>query len=175
MAAGDQRALEQFYQRTVRRTYAVAIRILRQAEAAEEAVEDTYWQAWREANRYDAARGRPLTWLLTMCRTRALDALRRREPAEPREDIEALLASEEGSQDDPMNLLDSLQRGSEVRSALETLKPQARQLVALAFFRGMTQQEIAETCGMPLGTVKATLFRAYQQLRDSLVARGYGA
>jgi len=175
MAAGDQRALERFYECTVRRAYAVAVRILRQAEAAEEAVEDAYWQAWREAGRYDAARGRPLTWLLTMCRSRALDALRRREPAEPREDIESLSGDPADPHDDPAYLLDSLQRGSAVRAAVEALKPQARQLVALAFFRGMTQQEIAVACGLPLGTVKATLFRAYQQLKDSLVSRGFGA
>jgi len=172
MAIGDQRALELFYESTVRRAYTVAVRILRQAETAEEAVEDTYWQAWREANRYEAARGRPLTWLLTMCRTRALDALRRREPTEPREDIEALRSSDADAHDDPAYLYHSWQRGSEVRAAMETLKPQARQLVALAFFRGMTQQEIADTCGMPLGTVKATLFRTYQQLKTCLVARG---
>ena len=172
MAAGDQRALELFYESTVRRAYTVAVRILRRAEMAEEAVEDTYWQAWREADRYEAARGRPLTWLLTMCRTRALDALRRREPAEPREDIEALRASDADAHDDPAYLYHSLQRGSEVRAAMETLKPLARQLVALAFFRGMTQQEIADACGMPLGTVKATLFRTYQQMKTHLVARG---
>ena len=172
MAAGDQRALEQFYEHTVRRAYAVAVRILRQRETAEEAVEDAYWQAWREAHRYDAARGRPLTWLLTMCRTRALDALRRREPAEPREDIEALRVGEPAADEDPADQFECLRRGSEVRAALETLKPQARQLIALAFFRGMTQQEIADTCNMPLGTVKATLFRAYQQLKACLVARG---
>jgi RNA polymerase sigma-70 factor (ECF subfamily) len=175
MAAGDQRALEEFYECTVRRAYAVAVRILRQVEAAEEAVEDAYWQAWREADRYDAARGRPLTWLLTICRSRALDALRRLEPAEPREDIESLHASAADPHDDPADLFDNLQRGSAVRAAVETLKPQARQLVALAFFRGMTQQEIADACGLPLGTVKATLFRAYQQLKDCLVSRGFGA
>ena len=107
--------------------------------------------------------------------TRALDALRRREPAEPREDIESLHANEADPHYDPADLLNHLQRGSAVRAAVETLKPQARQLVALAFFRGMTQQEIADTCGLPLGTVKATLFRAYQQLRDCLVSRGFGA
>ena len=170
MAAGDQATLEQFYERTVRRAYAVAIRILRQPEAAEEAVEDAYWQAWREARRYDASRGRPLTWLLTMSRTRALDALRRREPAELHADIEALRANEASWHEDPADQFDCLRRGSAVRAALETLKPQARQLIALAFFRGMTQQEIADACGMPLGTVKATLFRAYQQLKACLAA-----
>ena len=175
MAAGDQPALEEFYACTVRRAYAVAVRILRQAEAAEEAVEDAYWQAWREADRYDANRGRPLTWLLTMCRTRALDALRRREPAEPRDDIESLRETTADPNEDPAELFDSLQRGGAVRAAVETLKPQARQLVALAFFRGMTQQEIADACGLPLGTVKATLFRAYQQLKNCLVSRGFGA
>ena len=69
-------------------------------------------------------------------------------------------------------IAEAVERESAVRAALESLKPQARQLVSLAFFRGLTQQEIAETCGLPLGTVKATLFRAYQQMRACLAASG---
>ncbi len=172
MAAQEQRALERLYDLTVRRAYTVAVRIVRSPQLAEEVVEDAYWQAWREAHRYDAARGRVLTWLLTICRTRALDALRRRDPAEAHEDIDRLRADEAGDSCEPSALIEAVERSSAVRAALESLKPQARQLVSLAFFRGLTQQEIAEASGLPLGTVKATLFRAYQQMRAGLAGSG---
>jgi RNA polymerase sigma factor (sigma-70 family) len=172
MAAQEQRALERLYDLTVRRAYTVALRIVRSPQLAEEVVEDAYWQAWREAQRYDAARGRVLTWLLTICRTRALDALRRRDPAEAHEDVDRFRANEEGDSCEPSAMIEAVERSSAVRAALESLKPQARQLVSLAFFRGLTQQEIAEASGLPLGTVKATLFRAYQQMRACLAGSG---
>jgi RNA polymerase sigma-70 factor (ECF subfamily) len=172
MARHEQQALERLYDLTVRRVYTIAVRIVRSPQLAEEVVEDAYWQAWREAHRYDATRGRVLTWLLTICRTRALDALRRREPAESYADIERFRDGEAAELAEPSAIIEAVERESAVRAALESLKPQARQLVSLAFFRGLTQQEIAETCGLPLGTVKATLFRAYQQMRACLAASG---
>jgi RNA polymerase sigma-70 factor (ECF subfamily) len=168
MALQDQRALEGLYDLTFGKVYAVALRIMRNAEAAEEVAEDTYWQAWREASRYDPARGCVLSWLLTICRSRALDALRRREPAETASDLDSLESGAAAENADPSDLLDALERSSAVHAAVATLKPQARQLVAFAFFRGLTHQEIADACGMPLGTVKVTLFRACQQLKDYL-------
>lgn len=171
-ARRDERALERLYDLTFGRVYAVALRILRNAETAEEVVEDTYWQAWREASRYDPARGRALTWLLTICRSRALDALRRREPAEVTGDIESLQSDVAAEKTDPYELLDAFQRSSAIHAAIGKLKPQVRQLVALAFFRGLTHQEIADACDMPLGTVKTTLFRACRQLQDCLSAQG---
>jgi RNA polymerase sigma factor (sigma-70 family) len=172
MAQQDERALARLYDLTFGKVYAVALRILRNAESAEEVVEDTYWQTWREASRYDPARGRALTWLLTICRSRALDALRRREPAEVTGDFEALQSDMAAEKSDPYDLLDAFQRSSAIHAAIRTLKPQVRQLVALAFFRGLTHQEIADACEMPLGTVKTTLFRACQQLKDCLSGQG---
>ena len=171
-ALQDERALERLYDLTFGKVYAVALRILRNAEAAEEVVEDTYWQAWREASRYDPARGRALAWLLTICRSRALDALRRREPAELTGDFESLQSDVAAEKADPYDLLDAIQRSSAIHAAIGTLKPEVRQLVALAFFRGLTHQEIADACNMPLGTVKVTLFRACRQLKDCLSGQG---
>ncbi len=172
MVLQDERALERLYDLTFGKVYAVALRSLRNAEAAEEVVEDTYWQAWREASRYDPARGRALTWLLMICRSRALDALRRRGPAEVRGDFESLQSDLAAEKTDPYDLLDAIQRSSAIHAAVGTLKPQVRQLVALAFFRGLTHREIADACNMPLGTVKVTLFRAFQQLKDCLSGQG---
>lgn len=172
IALQDERALERLYDLTAGKVYAVALRILRNAETAEEVVEDTYWQAWREASRYDPTRGRALTWLLTICRSRALDALRRREPAEATGDFESLQSDVAAEKSDPYDLLDAIQRSSAIHAAIKMLKPQVRQLVAMAFFRGLTHQEIADACDMPLGTVKITLFRACEQLKDCLSGQG---
>jgi len=173
MAEGDEQALARFYDLTHGKAYAVALRIMRNAESAEDVLEDAYWQAWRDASRYDATRGRAAAWLLTICRSRALDALRRREPAESVEDIDSVRADHPADDGDPCGLLDSMQRDSALRAAIEQLKPQARQLIAFAFFRGLSHQEIADTCGLPLGTVKTTLFRAYRQLKDCLSGQGW--
>ncbi|HUN90710.1 MAG TPA: sigma-70 family RNA polymerase sigma factor [Burkholderiaceae bacterium] len=173
MAGGDEKALACFYDLTHGKAYAVAMRILRHTETAEDALEDAYWQAWREAPRYDPARGRALAWLLTICRSRALDTLRRRDPAESVADVETLADELADANADPCGLLSALQRDGAIARAIEGLKPQARQLVAFAFFRGMTHEEIAETCKLPLGTVKTTLTRAYQQLKRSLAGHGW--
>ena len=77
MADKDQAALGELYDLTVRRLHAFALRIVRDTGLAEEVTEDALFQAWREANRFDAGRGKVITWLLTICRSRALDALRR--------------------------------------------------------------------------------------------------
>jgi RNA polymerase sigma factor (sigma-70 family) len=171
-ARKDERALERLYDLTFGKAYALALRIVRNAESAEEVVEDTYWQAWREASRFDPSRGRALTWLLTICRSRALDALRRRDPAEVTADPESLQPEALAENADPPDLLDAIERSSAIHDAVAKLKPQARQLVALAFFRGLTHQEIADACNMPLGTVKVTLFRACQELKNCLSGQG---
>lgn len=168
MALRDEAALARFYDATSRRAYGLALRITRRAEAAEEVLEDAYLQVWREAARFDPRRGRPLTWLLTICRSRALDALRRQDPAELHPDPDELRREIRANGADPLDLLLALEAGSAVRAALLRLEPATRQLVALAFFRGLTHQEIAEACRMPLGTVKATLSRAYRKMRPHL-------
>jgi DNA-directed RNA polymerase specialized sigma24 family protein len=80
---GDRKAQEQLCDLTIGTTYALALRVVGERGNAEEVVEDAQWQVCREADRYDAAPGRPLAWLLTICRSRPLGALRRRDPAQP--------------------------------------------------------------------------------------------
>ena len=170
----DEAAFGHLYNATVNRAWSVAMRITRQAEAAEEVVEDCYWQIWREAERFDAARGRVLTWVLTICRSRALDYLRRKDIAEPMADIETLRSSELAEERDPLDILGATERASAVHRALEQLKPRERQLISLAFFRGLTHQEIADACAMPIGTVKTTMHKAFKQLQVLLGGEGWG-
>lgn len=170
IARGDQRAFEKFYDATLARVFAVARRICTDHALAEEVTEDVYVQVWRDAGRFDATRGAALAWLLMMTRSRALDALRREDPAVSVEDPESLIddAGASAVDADPMNLLDALRRDSEVRSALATLPARDRQMVALAFLRGLTHAEIAAAMQLPLGTVKTTIRRALGVLRAQL-------
>lgn len=168
MADGAESALERFYELTVHRAYALVLRIVRDPHAAEDVVEEAFFQAWRDAARYDPGRGAPLAWLFTICRSRALDHLRRQEAHESYEDPAELEAQIGADDQEPSSLLETMQRSGSVHAALLDLSPQARQLVALAFFRGLSHAEIASACRMPLGTVKTTINRACDRMRDYL-------
>ncbi len=165
IARGDEAALSAFYDATLGKCYALAIRITRIREAAEEVVSDTFTQVWREADRYDPARGRPLAWLLNICHSRAIDHLRRRDPAEAHPDPAMLISEESTTSEDPLALALTLETNSMLREAIAHLPRVSQQLLALAFFRGMSHQEIAAHTGMPLGTVKTHLRRAQDCLR----------
>ncbi len=168
MQKRDQAALSQFYDLTVSRVYAVAYRIVRVAEMAEEVVSDVYMQAWRDAHRYDASRGRVLGWLLIMARTRALDALRRDEEAFAHPDPYTLVDEPVADHAGPIDLIAATQSGTALHAALCKLPTIPRQLLALAFFKGLTHSEIVEATGMPLGTVKTHIRRALATLKDAL-------
>jgi RNA polymerase sigma-70 factor, ECF subfamily len=167
MRRGDRRALETLYEATVGKLYALASAILRQVEDAEEVVGETYAQAWETADRFDPARASVTGWLLMICRSRALDLLRKRRTRGENHDLAGLERVEEDVRS-PDELLSLMQQNSRVHAALSSLTPERRQLVSLAFLRDLTHQEIAEATGMPLGTVKSHLRRALGQLREQL-------
>jgi RNA polymerase sigma-70 factor (ECF subfamily) len=164
----DERALLALYEATLSRVYGLVLRLVRRSQLAEEVAEDVYYQVWRQAPRFDPQRGRPLTWLLGMARSRAIDAIRReaRFQHEALDDEAAPVsapATESGDE-----LLAVAQGHAELHRALLLLKPQPRQLVALAFFNGLSHEEIASQTSLPLGTVKSQIRRALITLRDTL-------
>lgn len=167
MSRGDERALEQLYDATVGKLYALASSILRRVEDAEEVVCATYTHAWANSSSYNLSRGSVLGWLLMLCRSRALDRLRQLRLAGVAVDV-AVLGDMQAENAQPDDLLSFMQQNSRVRAALAGLAPDRRQLVSLAFFTGMSHQEIAAATGIPLGTVKSHLRRALVQLRDEL-------
>lgn len=166
----DERALAQLYDEISSRVYGLALRICRRAAMAEEVVEDAFWQAWRQAPRFDPGRGEVMTWLLAIARSRAIDALRRDERFRHEElsddDAETTAEPEPAA----LDLLDAMRGERRVHEALATLDARSRQLVALAFFRGLTHEEIATQANLPLGTVKSLIRRALLQLRQTLAA-----
>ena len=167
MSKGNEQALEQLYDATVSKLYALARAILRNVEDAEEVVCATYAYAWANAAEYDDHRGNALGWLLMLCRSRALDVLRQRRANV----ISSELAPIEGvAAEDPQpdDLFASLQQLSRVRAALAELTPERRRLISLAFLQDLSHQQIAQATGLALGTVKSHLRRALAQLRDHL-------
>lgn len=168
MARDDQAGLGALYDATVARVYGLALRILRNADSAEDVVAEVYHQAWRDARRFDPERGAVLTWLLTICRSRAIDSLRRRDPAESHADPDTLRGTEPTDGADPLSLLSAFETRTALHAALEALTPVQRQMIALAFFRGLSHQEVAEHCGLPLGTVKTHLRKALERLKLAL-------
>ncbi len=164
----DERAFAALYDATAARVQGFVRRIVRNPALAEEVVEDTYWQVWRQAPRYESGRGRLLTWLLAIARSRAIDALRRDERHEHDEwagDDGQVAVVDDSAADE---LIDASRGVQRVHDALGRLDPRSRQLVALAFLRGLTHEEIAAQTDLPLGTVKSLIRRALLKLRELL-------
>jgi len=172
MAAGDEHALGLLYDRFEDVVRATALRIVRDPAEAEDVVEDAFWQAWRQADRFEAARGGALPWLLTIARSRALDRLRtinrsredtRLDDLEQAGEAAALQAAGDPHMDAELG-----ERSRLVREALRALPDEQRESLELAYFEGLSQTEIAERTRQPLGTVKTRMRLALQKLRERL-------
>ena len=163
----DEAALSKLYDATAAKVYGLARTILNNAADADEVLGDTYLQAWQSAARFDPARGSVLAWLMMICRSRALDLLRQRRSRAQAESTITCLALED-AQPAPEELLRQVQAGTLIHRALGALTPLRRQLLTLAFFRGLSHQEIAVAARLPVGTVKSHLRRSLQNLRGAL-------
>ena len=158
LTAGDQRALGEFYDLYAGLVNGLAIRILRDRTEAEDVVQEVFVQVWRQAARFDPTRGSPEAWICTMARTRALDRLRRR--TSRREEPEEAAP---GSTETPKT-----EEALAVRKAMDALSADQRKALELAYYEGLTQSEIAERLGEPLGTIKTRIRTAMIRLRDVL-------
>ena len=177
MSAGETRALAQFYERWSRSVHALVVRLVRDPDDADDVVEDTFYQAWRQASRYEPSRGAVSTWIVTIARSRALDRLRsrrrlREEPLTPVSVIDELADS---AYPDPAAGAEEAERRERVAEALRELPAEQREVLELAYFGGLSQTEIAERTGQPLGTVKTRTRLAGQKLRERLAALRGGA
>jgi RNA polymerase sigma-70 factor (ECF subfamily) len=167
-AEGDQRALAALYDETSALVYGFALHILRDQHAAEDVTIDVYTQVYRQVSSYDASRGTPSAWLLTLTRSRAIDRLRqeahrrgREEPLEATTCMPSLTAG-------PEECSSTMERRRLVQRALALLAPEQRQVIELAYYAGLSQSEIAVRLGQPLGTVKTRIRTGMTLFRDSL-------
>lgn len=168
VAGGDQEALGRLYDATSSSVHGLARRILRDAPAAEEVTVEVYTQAFQQAWRYDAERGTPLAWLLTIARSRALSRLRRDALRAARElpiDAGPDLAAP-GAGPDEHSAASEARRA--VLQALGALSADQRRAIEMAYYLGLSHREIAERLGQPLGTVKTHIRRGMLLLRDHL-------
>jgi RNA polymerase sigma-70 factor (ECF subfamily) len=184
MARGDEQALSALYDRWVDTVHTLAFHLLGDADEAEDVVEETFWQAWRQASRYEGSRGQVSTWLSTIARSRALDRLRsrRRRAEEPLDQPPTKFAPQRGFASDTAAApgdahvaAEHWERSRDVVAALKVLPADQREVIELAYFGGLSHSEIAEKTSLPLGTVKTRVRLALEKLREPLELHRGGA
>jgi RNA polymerase sigma-70 factor (ECF subfamily) len=169
VASSDEQALAELYDRFGRVAYGLALRILRDEALAQDAVQEAFLGVWRSADRYLPERAKASTWILTLVHRRAVDLVRRedRRRGEPLDDAPepVALSTVEGE------ATLGFQRRV-VQEALKGLPADQREALELAYYGGLTQSELAERLGQPLGTIKSRMFMGLARLRDLLAQAG---
>lgn len=167
IADGELDALDELYERYKTMAYSIAYRITTDATLAEDVVQDAFLGAWRNAARYVEGRGSVKTWLLAIVHHRAIDAIRRRRPASELPDADAVPPQALRMPDVWGEVAANLDAEA-VRAALTVLSDVQREAIELAYFRGLTQVEIAEQTNTPLGTVKSRMRLGLLAMREVL-------
>ena len=161
LLAGDDDAIRTLYGRFGRPVFSLGMRLLGSKEAAEELTQDVFVMAWRKAARFDPARGRLSTWLMTIAHNLAVDRLRRETGARR----PTLVLVDEVPDGPGVSEEEAIEERDAALRALATLTEAERRLLSRAYFRGMTAREISEADGVPLGTVKTRLRTAMIKVR----------
>lgn len=175
VAAGDSQALEGLYDRYAAVVYRLALRMIKSPELAEEVVQEVFWRVWRRSASFERERGRVAQWLFGIAHNLCIDELRRMR-ARPRpvyEDVENPLFQQLADERvDVPGTVWAAERRRFIEDALHHLPKAQRQAIELAFFAGMSHQEIATSLDRPLGTVKTRVRLGLQKLNTLLAARG---
>jgi RNA polymerase sigma-70 factor (ECF subfamily) len=174
IAGGQLNALEELYDRYRTMAYSIAFRITNDSALAEEVVQDAFVGAWRDAARYVEGRTTVKTWLLAIVHHRAIDAVRRRRPSAQLPDREAAPPPSLTLPDVWPEVAGRMLR-LEILAALRTLSDVQREAIELAYFGGLTQQEIAKKTGTPVGTVKSRIRLGLVAMRRALLGAGADA
>ena len=168
VGAGDAEALARLYDRFSGMLLGLAQRILGDASEAEEVLQEAFLQVWKQAARYDPRRSSVSTWLVLITRSRAIDRLRSRKVKD--RTLQTVQQERRGSHTSPEGVGDVFrqERARRLQQEMARLPPEQREVLDLAFFHGMTQSEIAQRTGTPLGTVKTRSLLAMRKLRKAL-------
>lgn len=174
LGQGEIQALERLYDRYSALVFSVSLRVLHDAQLAEDVVQEVFLRLWRQPASFDPGRGRFISWLMSVTRNRALDELRRvsrRNRSEDQEEDESNPLDGVASadrMDDPALGAELREQREAVRAAMTRLPPEQRRAIELAYFSGLTQAEISDVTGDPLGTVKTRIRLGMRKLRDAL-------
>lgn len=168
IAAGDEKAFDEFYQRYYHLIFSVVSKVLLSREDCQEVCNDILNTVWKKASIYHPSRGTLVTWVCTTARNRSIDRIRscQRRSALRERYQEALETSVPNSVEEPSRQLDRDDIKKFVHSAIVTLSPDQREVIELSYYKGLTQKEIAAKIDCPLGTVKARMRRGKQNLKN---------
>jgi RNA polymerase sigma-70 factor (ECF subfamily) len=169
VASSDDQALAELYDRFGGVAYGLALRVLRDESLAQDAVQEAFLAVWRTADRFLAERAKASTWILTLVHRRAVDLVRRQERrrGEPLEAVPEPVASEQVEEQATIRFQRQV-----VQEALRRLPPEQREALELGYYAGLTQSELAERLGQPLGTIKSRMFTGLTRLKDLLAQAG---
>ena len=167
----DRNALATLYERFGRRVFSLAVRILSDSVSAEEVTQDVFMSVWRRGATYVSKKGKFTTWLFSIAHNRTIDELRkrRRDLSRTNDDIDDHLNLKSGDVS-PADATVAQSEYAKIRAAMEDLPEEQKNVVELSYFKGLTQTEIAEKTGQPLGTVKTRMRLALKKLRKALSA-----
>ncbi|TMU84975.1 sigma-70 family RNA polymerase sigma factor [Bacillus sp. BHET2] len=166
----DSTALRQLYQQYEKLIYSFSYKMTGDREIAEEVIQEVFMKLWKNHSPYDRSKGKFSSWLLTMTRNTCLDAIRKRKKHESVEYIEK--DSLQVSYDTPDDQLEWKEKGAAIRACIHSLKDDQQKIVQLFYFKGLTQQSIAESTDIPLGTVKGRIRLALKHLHTCLKGKG---
>jgi RNA polymerase sigma-70 factor (ECF subfamily) len=171
-------ALSVLYDRYGRLVYTIAYHVVGDSETAEEITQDAFVRVWEGADTYRADMAKVTSWLVSIARHRAIDELRRRGSRPEKnsvawpEDTDMESTEHMPIMDGPENTVENAIQSRGIRQMVALLPPEQRQVLGLAYFKGMSHSQIAESLGEPLGTVKSRIRTAMQRLRDTMVEHG---
>lgn len=166
VAAGDKTALGALFAREGGRMQAIALRIVRRKDLAEEVVQDAFVAAWQRASQFDPARGPARAWLTTIVRNRALNLIRDGSRLDFRDEAELVALGDRDA--DALGAFDQLAERDALRHCLERLDPTKRRAILLCYVTGLNHGEVAARLDAPLGTVKAWIRRGVLALQECL-------
>lgn len=170
VAQGNVSAFEELYDRYASTIYGLLLRILANADDAQEVLQETFVKAWTSAKMFDAVRGSEIAWLISIARSRGIDRLRSRRTRLEREDeagreLTIVAGNDSGTVADAVI---QAEESTAVRGALAELPPPQRIALELAYFEGLSQSEIAERLNQPLGTIKTRMQLGMKKMRERL-------
>ena len=165
-AGGDRAALQRLYSLAAPQLFGLALGILRSRDLAEDIVQDSFILVWRHARSFDRGGGTAMAWLGRIVRNQCFDALRRRNREAPLDD--RLMESWEDPGPSPADAAGLSQEARRLKVCLEELEASPRQSLLLAYYQGLTFEEVAVRLGAPLGTVKSWIRRGLLRLKDCL-------